>query len=140
MALPTDNLNLHASRTIDAQSADLAERMTQKQYEARPELATRYGPAGRARCYRDAMHHLASLSAAVKLSAPELFVDYIAWAKVMLEARNIPASDLALNLACMREALLEGLPNDASGLAAQYVEASMEQLRRTGEPGPSGSA
>jgi hypothetical protein len=57
-----------------------------------------------------------------------MFSDYVAWAKTLLEARNIPAGDLALNLVCIRDVLHDELPGDMGAVAVEYVEAGLRQL------------
>jgi hypothetical protein len=83
-------LNEAIGRILDSDRAQLAEAVTSRQYEAQPELAARYGEAGRARCLQDANYHLSYLADAVAASSHALFSDYIGWAKVMLEARGVP--------------------------------------------------
>lgn len=121
-------LEYDASHFIEAERDALAEAITERHYEAFPELAARYGPAGRAKCVQDARHHLSYLCEAISTSLPSLFADYVAWAKVMLESRGVPASDLARNLEVMRSVLRDRLPGGAALLAAQYVEAGLERL------------
>ena len=88
-----------ASHTIDAERRRLAEAVTERHYELSPELDARYGPVGREKCLEDAEFHLSYLAEALAASSPSLFADYVAWAKVMLAARGVPAEDLARNLA-----------------------------------------
>lgn len=116
--------------------AHLAEAVTALHYERRPELAERYGPAGRAKCLQDAGYHLAYLSEALASSSPDLFADYVAWAKVMLEGRGISAEDLAGNLEVLRDVLRRELPEEPDALA--YVEAGLERLPRLPAELPSG--
>jgi MerR family transcriptional regulator, light-induced transcriptional regulator len=107
---------------------ELAEAVTALHYERRPELAQRYGPAGRARCLQDAGYHLAYLFEAVASSSPDLFADYVAWARIMLEGRGIPCEDLAGNLEVLREVLRRDLPEELARLASGYVDAGLERL------------
>ena len=123
-----DAFHVQASHTIEARRSDLAELIVERQYLAQPELVVRYGEAGRAKCLQDTMHHLSSIASAIALSTPALFVDYVAWAKTLLEARNIPAGDLALNLVCIRDVLRDELPEDVGAVAVEYVEAGLRQL------------
>ncbi len=123
-----------ASEAIEARRAELAESITERQYRLQPELTVRYGTHGRDKCVQDTMHHLSSIAAAIALDTPETFADYVAWARTLLESRNIPAGDLALNLMCIRDVLREELPGNAGALAAEYVEAGLRQLPQ-GEAG-----
>src|SRR5215213_3467042 len=115
-------------RILDSQRALLAEAITARQYEAQPELAARYGDAGRAKCVADAGYHLSYLADAVGTSSTSLFSDYIAWAKVMLSTRGIPAMDLSRNLVIMHEVVREKLPAEVAPLIDEYFEAALNKL------------
>lgn len=125
-----DDMNAAVSRALDAQRQALAEALTARHYQLQPELAVRYGEAGRARCLQDANFHLSYLADAVAAGSPSLFADYVAWAKVMLGARGIPPEDLAVNLGVLRDVLRQNLPEELAFLASGYVEAGLQQLPR----------
>ncbi|MES1243351.1 MAG: cobalamin-dependent protein [Acidobacteriota bacterium] len=125
------------ARELDARRAGLAGALTDLHYERRPELAERYGPIGRERCLEDAAYHLTYLAEALAAGAPDLFADYVAWAKVMLEGRGIPASDLSFNLETLRDVLRRELPAGQAALAAGYVEEGLARLPQLpSEPPP----
>jgi methanogenic corrinoid protein MtbC1 len=115
-------------RILDAERALLAEAVTARQYEAQPELAARYGEMGRAKCLQDANYHLSYLADSVSASSPSLFSDYIAWAKVMLGARGVPATDLSRNISIMREVVREKLPSQLAPVIDEYFEAGLNKL------------
>ncbi|HEY0079596.1 MAG TPA: cobalamin-dependent protein [Pyrinomonadaceae bacterium] len=121
-------LNEAIGRMLDAERPLLAEAITARQYEAQPELAARYGEAGRAKCLQDANYHLSYLADAVAASSPSLFSDYVGWAKVMLSARGIPAADLSRNLAVMREVVRERLSSETVPVVEEYFEAGLKRL------------
>ena len=121
-------LNEAISRILDSDRAQLAEAVTSRQYEAQPELAVRYGEAGRAKCLQDANYHLSYLADAVAASSHALFSDYIGWAKVMLEARGVPAADLSRNLLIMSEVVQERLPQEMGQVVREYFEAGLNRL------------
>jgi methanogenic corrinoid protein MtbC1 len=121
-------LNEVIGRILDSDRAQLAEAITARQYEAQPELAARYGEAGRAKCLQDANYHLSHLADAVAASSHALFSDYIGWAKVMLEARGVPASDLSRNLQIMSEVVGERLPSQMRPVIQEYFEAGLNRL------------
>ena len=88
-------MEAHAIRThLD----DLAVAITDRHFAAHPEVLRRYPEIGRQRCLEDARFHLQYLASALDSGSTEMFVDYIAWAKVMLATRNVPANDLRENL------------------------------------------
>lgn len=122
------DLNQKTSQAITAKRAAIAEALTRRHYELMPELAARYGERGREKCLQDAHYHLSYLVESIAASLPLLFTDYVAWAKVMLEERGIPSSDLAVNLACLRDALQQTLPTAFYDIARGYVEQGLDQL------------
>ena len=121
-------VNEAISRILDSERGPMAEAITSRQYEAQPELAARYGEAGRAKCLQDANYHLSYLADAVAASSHALFSDYIGWAKVMLEARGVPAADLSRNLLIMSEVVRERLPQEMGLVVQEYFEAGLKRL------------
>lgn len=115
-------------KRIHAERDALAEAVTARQYELQPELASRYGPAGREKCLQDARYHLSYLAEALSASSPALFAAYVSWAKVMLATRGIPATDLAQNLECMREAIDRVLPGEPGGAVRKFIDAGLQRL------------
>lgn len=82
----------------------------------------RYGPIGRQRCLEDAHFHLRYLATALEAGSPEMFLDYIGWAKVVLAKRNVSDRDLIENLRTTARVL-----HDHPGAVA-YLEKTIEQL------------
>lgn len=117
-----------AGRRIHAERNSLAEAITARQYELQPELASRYGPAGREKCLQDARYHLSYLAEALSASSPALFAAYVSWAKVMLATRGVPATDLAQNLECMRALIERNLPGETGARARKFIDAGLERL------------
>ena len=115
---------------IDTKRGELAEVVTARHYELKPELEARYGAAGRAKCLQDAAYHLSYLSEALLNSQPSLFSDYVVWAKAMLAGRGIPEKDLIDNLRVLHDSLAEKLPGAYRKTACEYVEIGITQLAR----------
>ncbi|HKY04027.1 MAG TPA: cobalamin-dependent protein [Blastocatellia bacterium] len=132
-----EELNLQVCIKIEAARSRLADRVTERQYAMRPELVGRYGEAGREKCRQDAAYHLSYLSQAIRSGRPQLFADYVAWAKVMLAGRGIPAEDLALNLECLRQAIEQDLGSQATSIADDYIKVALDQLPRSPSELPS---
>lgn len=95
---------------IEADTPELARELTDRHFAADPELDARYGSAGRAKCLEDAQYHLKYMVQAIRARQPELFEDYVRWARAMLQARGVPPEDLRLNLERLRDLLRERLP------------------------------
>jgi methanogenic corrinoid protein MtbC1 len=126
--MSTDTEQQEVSRALDARRRNLAEAVTERQYELRPDLAERYGERGRAHCLKDAEYHLSYLADAIASGSPALFADYVGWAKVMLATRGIPAEDLAVNLETLRDVLRRELPEEMAAVAGEYVQSGLESL------------
>jgi methanogenic corrinoid protein MtbC1 len=116
------DISQQCAEALRTRQADLAGVLVERQFERHPELAARYGAIGRQRCLEDAQFHLSFLAQAVQLERAEIFGEYIAWAKVMLSRRGIPAEDLARHLALLREILVAELPGEVSAFAAQAID------------------
>lgn len=97
---------------MDHQAADriyemtpaLAGAVVDSQFRDYPELAGRYGPGGRQKCIEDTTFHFWHLAEAIRFDAPELFIDYVGWVKILLNALHIGPDDLCKNLQYMRDA------------------------------------
>ena len=114
-------IEAHAIRThLD----DLAVAITDRHFARHPEVLQRYPEVGRQRCLEDARFHLQYLAIALDSGTPEMFVDYIAWAKVMLATRNVPANDLDENLRVIAGTLGKTEYAGAIGI----IDAALEQL------------
>ena len=117
-----------ASVAIIDRQAEIATAFVTREFARHPELAERYGQRGRAKSLQDAGFHLSFLAQALALNNQSMFIDYVAWAKVVLSQRKVPASDLEFHLQCLAEVLQEQLPGLPGAAAAQFVEAAVEAM------------
>ena len=117
---PGDRLRRH--------QAGIAADLVNRQFAAQPELARRYGQAGREKCIQDANYHLAYLADAIDSGNPDLFTNYVGWAKAMLGKRGIPGDDLARYLELTRTVVSERFEGEAGALAVQYLGAGLARL------------
>lgn len=129
--------NKKISRMIEAQSGILAEAITERHFQLKPELAARYGEKGREKCLEDARYHLSYLSESIGAARPKLFADYVSWAKVLLAGFGISASDLADNLKVIQDLLREQLPEEAGAIAAEYIENGLRAIEQAPSELPS---
>jgi MerR family transcriptional regulator, light-induced transcriptional regulator len=123
--------NKIVGQTIEDKRAVLAEAITERHFQLKPELIVRYGERGRAKCLKDADYHLSYLSESIAASRPELFADYIAWAKILLAGFGIDETDLADNLKVVQTSLQEHLPENESAVACEYIDAGLEQVKQS---------
>lgn len=105
----------------------LAAAITERHFQRHPELEPLYGKRGRQHCQQDASYHLHFLAEAIALHSPAIFVQYLAWARIMLAARAIDARELEQNLITMQEVLAEQAPVHRDVLGS-FVEEALQAL------------
>ena len=130
-------LHQQVSDALNHQRTELAAQMVAREFVRHPELEKRFGQAGRKKCLQDAGYHLAYLAQAIAADQPALFRNYIAWAKVMLAKRGVPATDLGGLLETMQGSLREALPLELSELACTYLDAALQALPQMPDEVPS---
>lgn len=123
-------MNTPVYQIIQDKISGLATRITQLHFEKHPELLERYGPAGKERCFEDAVYHLEFLIEALKMDHREMYGNYILWAAAMLGSRNIPKSDLENNLQYLLESLQDELGKDLSDQVKPFIEHAQEKLNQ----------
>ncbi len=116
-----ESINLDTCRAILDQREMLAERIVARHYMLRPELASRYRDRDRSKCVADVKRNLEALSQSIGAARSALFVDYTAWAKIVLCSRGIPVEDLADSLEACRHTLADVLPLDQAAVTEQYI-------------------
>ena len=126
-----NNLEVAASRAIHSSLRAISEAVVERQYALRPELRDRYGERGREKCVEDTEYHLAHLSAALLASSPALFTDYIAWASGVMTVASVRTEDVRENLACLRDALCDRLPEAEARAATSYIVSALGRLDET---------
>jgi MerR family transcriptional regulator, light-induced transcriptional regulator len=122
---PTHQL---ASEEVQAQRAGIAAELVAREFARHPELAHRYGKVGREKSLQDAGYHLLYLAQALALNNQAVFIDYVAWAKVMLSQRKVLPADLAFHLECLAEVLRDQLPAECGAVAAEFVRNAVQAM------------
>lgn len=125
-----------AQRILDFRTR-ITEHVVAQVYARRPHLLARYGEEGRLKYTRDNDYHLAFLSEAVAAQDPELFVDYVAWARSMLAARGVLLEDLVENLRLLKAVLTEQLPSEDAVAAVAPVDRALSELPSLAQVPPS---
>lgn len=116
------------SEAVADQRAALAEALVSREFACHPELTQRYGEIGREKSRQDAGFHLAFLAQALALGNRAMFVDYVAWVKVMLSQRKVLPPDLAFHMECLAEVLQETLNPESGALAADFVLTAVQAI------------
>ena len=107
------------------------------EFAGQPDLAARFGVIGREKALQDAAWNLSHLVAAIEADNVELFVDYVAWAKVVLIKRGINSEDLGRHLGFMKEAFLKYQPESFITLAVGFLDEALRRLPELPEDAPS---
>lgn len=117
-----------AAHTIRTRIDELATAIADRHFAAFPQTFARYGDIGRIRCLEDARFHLRYLATALDAHSEEMFLDYVAWTKIVLARRNVPHEDLAENLRIMAITLNDilGAPNSIE--AVQTLNVAIERI------------
>jgi methanogenic corrinoid protein MtbC1 len=116
------------SLALERRREALADAIVARHWQLQPELATRYDAAARSKCVRDVGYNLIYLSHAVRANEPSLFVEYLAWLKVLFARLDIPPDELAGSLHCMRDVLAESLPPDEAAVAGFFLGAGLHRF------------
>ncbi len=101
-------------RSIIAAHADaVALNAVQRQYQRQPGDWNQRDSVIHQKSLRDVRYHLDYLGEAAAVGEPQLFQDYVAWAKVLYSSLGFKPDMLPTTLHCIRQALEETLPAEA---------------------------
>jgi methanogenic corrinoid protein MtbC1 len=105
----------------------MAVRILNKHTQMSPGLLR--GPGETARIYYMGIrYHLTFLTETIDLGSPELYLETVDWAKVMLDHLGFNMTDIRDNFRLVRDELREHLPEAEKELAAEYVGKGLERL------------
>lgn len=116
-----------ASRAVLGQWTEITAALVDREVALRPKSAG-WAATDRETSLQDAGYHLSFLAQALALNHPGMFVDHVAWAKVMLVQRKVPASELEFHFECLAEVLEERLPAESGALASGFVRAAVRAM------------
>ncbi len=83
---------------------------------------------GREKSVRDVGYHLSYLQEALAVSDPSLFADYVAWLKVLFANLNFSDTVIRVTLECIRDVLLEQLPESVAPSIHEYIRVGLNRL------------
>jgi len=121
-------LERECAQAIRRQHQALAEAIVERQYAQQPEIWRPFGDPGRVKSVRDAGYHLTYLAEALDARQPALFVEYLAWVKVLFAGLRFGADILPTTIAYTVAVLAERLPPDLSTTALEYLNAGLRRL------------
>jgi methanogenic corrinoid protein MtbC1 len=117
-----------AGQAIREQRESLAEAIVTRQYSHQGRLWEPFKRPGQAKSLRDAGYHLSYLAEAVAVSDASLFLDYVAWVRVLFEGLGFPPEALQSTLECTSDALRRSLPPDLAGPGCEFVDEALRSL------------
>ena len=138
-----------AAHAIRVKAPAIARAAVDALYDARPDLAQRYGDAGRRHCAKDLGHHLRFLAAAVEMNEPRLFTDYAAWAARVMVTHKVALDDALASFRCLLETAPPAVPAQSADVVRQIITTGLrhveshpprEPRRSRAAPGPFASA
>lgn len=118
-----------AAEALLSRRDELARAITDALYAELPELLTKYGAAGRAKCLQDMRYTLEHLAPAVALGEPVLFERYVEWVRDMLHARGVPAGELRRCLELARATIEHRLSAAESAAVLAPIAAGIGVLK-----------
>jgi MerR family transcriptional regulator, light-induced transcriptional regulator len=126
-------LNGWTPNPIEALADEAADWVTEQIYVRYAQVLTPFGARGRFQTRQDLRYHVDFLGAAVAVSAPVYFTDYVLWLAGVLRARGVPVQTLAESLHLLK-AFFEGRLEAALLAPAQaYLDAGLAVLADDGQ-------
>lgn len=106
----------------------LAKWVTDRYFQAHPELAAQWGNAGKQRCMEDAAYHFAYLAEAIRFNFPVLFTDYVGWSKILLYSLNIRGEHLEDHLSLLVPAIENIFSSQTAEVARPFVDRALAEF------------
>ncbi|MDZ7750610.1 MAG: cobalamin-dependent protein [Gammaproteobacteria bacterium] len=131
--MSTIDTSARAARRLRDHRDDLARAANEAFLERHPEWLERFGERARIHGEADARFHVDFLAAALELSRPDPFRDYLTWTAHLLEQRGMAAADLYEHLGDVAAAAGKWLP---AAEQAQAESLAGDALRQAREAGP----
>jgi methanogenic corrinoid protein MtbC1 len=128
-----NTLYKQASQAIVDNFDVLSQVTVDRQYGIQTEFWKPYNQAGYKKSLRDSGYHFSYLAESLAANDSSLFLDYVAWVKVLFAGLKFPAKVLTTTLDCMDQAMQDKLEPDLAALASSYVEAARKHLSYTSE-------
>lgn len=97
-------------------------------YRQYPELAEKYGEAGRKKCREDNHHHFDHLETAYEVNETAIFTDYAVWLNEVLTARGMKAAHLIDNFIRIRDAVRNNLDTQRENFYIETLELAITAL------------
>ena len=107
------------------------------QRSLRPVLFASYKGVDNEHCIRDTQYHLTFLFDAASIGAPELFVNYVAWARVLLKHLNIEPDIFLENLQFIQKECRKELRQPFAGQVEAVMQTVLDRFPSMSDTVPS---
>jgi methanogenic corrinoid protein MtbC1 len=121
-----ENIRQQAAQKLRARQHELAEEIVSRQYASQSESWKTFGGAGWDYSIRDAGYHLTYLSEALNAGNPVLFIEYLAWVKVLFAGLKFKPDVLPVTIHFTREVLAETLDVGQKEVALEYIDMALQ--------------
>lgn len=122
-SVPPLQQRIRIAQLIRRSRDSLARRINEEFFRRHPEWKQRYGERGIRLGFEDACFHLDFLTSAIEAGKASSFVEYVVWARRMLEARGIAGVFLAENVRQVGSAASSVLESPEQEYIAQFIAA-----------------
>ncbi|WP_431089490.1 hypothetical protein [Paenibacillus sp. 8b26] len=122
-----------AGESLLLQAENLAELVTNKQYELQPDLLQRFGDNGKVKTKQDSIYSLNYLAESVIVNSPILFTQYVSWLRKLLEGFDITQEDLTINFRLIKETLVEHFRHPDKMMVLQHLDLGIQQIGKKEE-------
>ena len=106
----------------------LIDEVLREQYKRHPELEKRYGREGMKRCREDIDFHFCTLTEAIASEERDIWLNYVAWGKIVLVSRRVRIDHLVDTLMIMQEVIAANMSKRAAATANKYIQAAIERM------------
>ncbi len=122
---------------LQRQCDEIATTLVTMESSRHSNVPERHGESERSESLQDANYQLSCLAGAISADNRELFVDYVAWAKVLHTQRGVSSGEQLLDLNCLCEALRFELPAESAEVAVGFVRHAIKRFPSLPDEAPS---
>ncbi len=112
--------------TEPLKQALIAERVMNHLESRMPDLIAGYSKEQRDKCLQDILYHLEILSQSVYVNAPEIFIDYIQWTRILFSGIGLPDECLQVTL----QALSQTFEEHGDITSCRFIQEAEQSLKR----------
>ena len=116
----------HLVSHLEALAEEAVDWVTAALYRRHEKQLAPFGASGRLHTRQDLHYHMEFLTAAVALSSPPYFQDYVRWVATVLKTRGVPIQTLAESMALLRTFLSSRLDPSLFRAVEEILDAANE--------------